>query len=70
MPTIRLRDDQWGRIWRILIKIGPIHRLPEKGKVYSVSDEHIEALRKRNMPFEQLHPHEDERKKEPWVTRR
>ena len=67
MPKIRLRDNQWGRVWWTLIKVGPIHRLPEDGKVYLVSDEHIEALREQNMPFEQLYPHEKERKKESRV---
>jgi len=68
MPTIRLRHDQWGEVWRMLIKIGPIHRLPEDGKVYSVSDEHIKALRSHNVSFEQLYPRKKEHKKEPWVT--
>jgi hypothetical protein len=68
MPTIRLRDDQWAKVWRMLTKVGPIHRLPESGKVYSVSDAHIAALRKHNMPFEQLYPHKKEYRKEPWVT--
>ena len=56
MPKIRISDDKWGKVWRLLIKIGPIHRLPEDGKVYLVSDRHIEALREHNIPFEQLNP--------------
>ncbi len=59
MPAIRLRDDRWAEIWQMLIKIGPIHRLPETGKVYSVSDEHIKALREHSMFFEQLYPVKD-----------
>ena len=50
MAKIRISDDQWGKVWRLLIKIGPIHRLPVDGKVYLVSDKHIKALRKYNMP--------------------
>jgi len=55
MPAIRIPKENWGKIWRALLDIGEIHRIPpEDEKVYIVSDKHIEHLKARNLPYEEV----------------
>jgi hypothetical protein len=55
MPVIRLLDDREGKAWFTLIAVGPIQRiLPTEELRYVVSEGHLEALRKKCIPFEEV----------------
>jgi hypothetical protein len=51
MPTIRIPQEHWGKVWRALVASGPISRVSEE-PVYQVSDEQLRLLRRRKLPFE------------------
>jgi hypothetical protein len=51
MPTIRIPQEHWGKVWRALVQSGPISRVSEE-PVYLVSDEQLRLLRRRKLPFE------------------
>ena len=51
MQTIRIPDDQWGKVWRALVASGPISCIgPEP--IYVVSDRQVRLLRRKKLPFE------------------
>ncbi len=50
MPTIRIPQEHWGRVWRVLVASGPISRLSQE-PVYQVSDEQLRLLRRNKLPF-------------------
>jgi len=55
MYAIRLNEKKAEESWRALLRIGTIHRLRStEGRVYLVSQEHIRALEKLDLPFEKL----------------
>jgi hypothetical protein len=51
MHAIRIPADQWGKVWRTLIATGPISRVSRE-HVYLVSDQQVELLREKKLPFE------------------
>ena len=51
MPTIRIRQEHWGKVWRTLVASGPISRVSQE-PVYVVNDRQIRLLRRRKLPFE------------------
>jgi hypothetical protein len=51
MPTIRIPQDDWGKVWRALVASGPISRVSQE-PVYQVSAEQLQLLRRRKLPFE------------------
>jgi len=51
MPTIRIPQEHWGKVWRALIASGPIARVSQE-PVYQVSAEQLRLLRRRKLPFE------------------
>jgi len=51
MPTIRIPQEHWGKVWRALVASGPISRVSEE-PVYQVSDEQLRLLRRKKLPFE------------------
>ena len=40
MPTIRIPQQHWGKVWRALVASGPISRIGEE-PVYQVSNEQL-----------------------------
>ena len=50
MPVIRIPRNEWGKVWRFLVKTSPISRLSQE-TVYQVSDQQVELLRKQELPF-------------------
>jgi hypothetical protein len=55
MPTIRIPDAHWGKVWRVLVASGPISRIDQQ-PVYIVSDQQLRLLRRKKLPFELLPP--------------
>jgi hypothetical protein len=55
MQAIRIPADQWGKVWRTLIASGPISRVSRE-HVYLVSDQQIQLLRQKKLPFEIVPP--------------
>jgi hypothetical protein len=53
MPTIRIPQQHWGKVWRALVAAGPIARLGQE-PVYQVSDAQLRLLRRKKLPFELL----------------
>jgi hypothetical protein len=51
MQAIRIPQDQWGKVWRVLVASGPITRLSQE-PVYLVSDRQVRLLRRKKLPFE------------------
>jgi hypothetical protein len=51
MPTIRISQEHWGKVWRALVASGPISRVSEE-RVYQVSDKQLRLLRRKKLPFE------------------
>jgi hypothetical protein len=57
MPVIRLLNDQDGQAWFTLIGVGPIHRIPPVDEErYVVSERHLEVLRRKRIPYEEVAP--------------
>jgi hypothetical protein len=46
MPTIRIPQEHWGKVWRTLVASCPISRLSQE-PVYLVSDQQLRLLRKK-----------------------
>jgi hypothetical protein len=38
MPTIRIPQEQWGKVWRALVAAGPVARMTQE-PVYQVREE-------------------------------
>ena len=55
MQAIRIPADHWGKVWRTLIASGPISRVSRE-YVYLVSDQQIQLLRRKKLPFEIVPP--------------
>jgi hypothetical protein len=55
MPTIRIPEAQWGKVWRALVAAGPISRISQE-PIYLVSDRQVRLLRRRKLPFEVVPP--------------
>jgi hypothetical protein len=51
MTTIRIPAEHWGPVWRALVAKGPVSRISEE-PVYLVSDEQVQLLRRKKLPFE------------------
>jgi hypothetical protein len=51
MPTIRIPEAQWGKVWRALVASGPISRISQE-PVYLVTDRQVRLLRRKRLPFE------------------
>jgi hypothetical protein len=51
MPTIRIPQKHWGKVWRILVASGPISRVSQEA-VYHVSEKQVRLLRRSKLPFE------------------
>ena len=50
MPTIRIQQEHWGKVWRTLVASGPVSRVSQE-PVYAVTDRQVELLRRRKLPF-------------------
>ena len=55
MPAIRIPEEHWGKVWRVLVASGPISRISQE-PVYLVSDEQLRLLRRKKLPFELVLP--------------
>ena len=51
MPTIRIPESQWGKVWRALVASGPISRISEE-PIYVISERQLLLLRRKKLPFE------------------
>jgi hypothetical protein len=51
MPTIRIPEAHWGKVWRALVASGPISRIDQE-PIYLVSDQQLRLLRRKKLPFE------------------
>jgi hypothetical protein len=51
MPTIRIPEGHWEKVWRALVASGPISRISQEA-VYVVSDRQVRMLRRKKLPFE------------------
>jgi hypothetical protein len=51
MATIRIPSEHWGRVWRALVASGPVSRISQE-PVYLVSDQQLQLLRRKKLPFE------------------
>ena len=53
MPTIRIPQEHWGKVWWALVEFGPIGRTSLE-PIYHVSKGHVRMLRRKKLPFELL----------------
>ncbi len=51
MKAIRIPEEHWGKVWRVLVASGPISRISQE-PVYIVSDKQVRLLRRKKLPFE------------------
>jgi hypothetical protein len=51
VALIRIPEEQWGEIWRVLIQVGPITCV-DKDLTYVVSPAHLDLLKDLGLPFE------------------
>jgi len=51
VPTIRLREADWGKAWRAMIEVGPV-RLIAKDPIYEVLPAHLKMLTARGFAYE------------------
>jgi hypothetical protein len=56
MPTIRIPEAHWGKVWRALVASGPIFCIGKDPPVYFVSERQISLLRRKKLPFEAVPP--------------
>jgi len=55
MPMIQLLEGTADNVWRELIEIGPVHRIPPaEENFYIVSRKQIEELKRKNLPFKEV----------------
>ena len=59
MPSIRIPEEHWGKVWRVLVESGPISRVSEE-LVYIVSEQQVRLLRRKKLPFELVREAESE----------
>ena len=50
MPVIQIPQAAWGKVWRFLVKTGPVSRISQQ-PVYLVTDRQIRLLKKKKLPF-------------------
>jgi hypothetical protein len=55
MPTIRIPEKHWAKIWDVLVASGPISRFT-KEPIYIVSERQIRLLRRKKLPFQLVEP--------------
>jgi hypothetical protein len=55
MPTIRIPQEHWGKVWRALVAAGPVSRIDEE-PVYVVTDQQLRMLPRKKLPFELVPP--------------
>src|SRR5438128_3996847 len=55
MPTIRIPDEHWGKVWRALVAAGPISCVG-KDPIYFISESHLRMLRRKKLPFQLISP--------------
>jgi hypothetical protein len=60
MPTIRIPQEHWGKVWRALVASGPISRISQE-PIYLVSERQVHMLRRKKLPFELLPPADGQR---------
>jgi hypothetical protein len=55
MPTIQLLKETADNVWRELIELGPVHRIPPaEENLYIVSRKQVEELKRKNLPFKEV----------------
>ncbi|HIE27848.1 TPA: hypothetical protein EYP66_11230 [Candidatus Poribacteria bacterium] len=55
MPTIQLLKEAADNVWRELIELGPVHRIPPaEDNLYIVSRKQVKELRRKNLPFKEV----------------
>jgi hypothetical protein len=55
MTKIKIPAEHWGRVWRTLVASGPVSRVSDE-PIYVVSDEQLQLLRRKKLPFELIAP--------------
>ncbi len=53
MITIRLAKKQWGKAWRAMIEVGPVHLVADD-PIYEVLPAHLEVLDARGFQYEMV----------------
>jgi len=51
MPTIRIPESDWDKVWYFLVGTGPISRVSQE-PVYHISERQLRLLKKKKLPFE------------------
>ncbi|MBM3236851.1 hypothetical protein FJZ31_11225 [Candidatus Poribacteria bacterium] len=55
MPTIQLLKETADNVWRELIELGPVHRIPPvEENLYIVSRKQVEELKRKNLSFKEV----------------
>jgi hypothetical protein len=52
MPTIRIPEAHWGKVWRVLVASGPTSCIGKDPSVYIVSERQINLLRRKKLPYQ------------------
>lgn len=53
MPKVRIPRETWHKVWRTLLLEGAVTRVSEDC-VYIVSERHLQILKKKQLPFEEV----------------
>jgi len=55
MPTIQLLKGTADNVWRELVELGPVHRIPPaEENLYIVSRKQVEELKRKNLSFKEV----------------
>jgi hypothetical protein len=50
MPVIRIPEEHWAKVWRVLVAAGPVSRVSLQ-PIYFVSEAQVRLLRRKKLPF-------------------
>ena len=53
MTKIKIPRKTWHKIWKSLLQEGPVTRV-SKDYVYLISDRHLQILKEKQLPFEEI----------------
>ena len=53
MIKVKIPRETWHKAWKLLLQEGPVTRV-SKDYVYLISDRHLQILREKQLPFEEI----------------
>ena len=53
MIKVKIPRQTWHKAWKLLLQEGPVTRV-SKDYVYLISDRHLQILKEKQLPFEEI----------------